>query len=250
MTLWKAFWQAVSMYTVLPVPGLRWDSRADRHMLACFPLVGLLVGTVWYGGSWLMLRLGAPALLAAAITSLLPFLFTGFLHLDGYMDVCDAVLSRRDRDRRLEILKDPHTGAFAVLSALSLFLLQFAASDALLKKPGILPCLLFLPVISRGVSVFCLMSLPTLPQSGMAKWLKQDTSLLHRIFILLVSLAAAVGIILVSPLAGAASALFAAATGCLAGFAAYRQFGGVSGDTCGCSLVFSELSGLLLLAVL
>ena len=40
---------------------------------------------------------------------------TGFLHLDGYMDVCDAVLSRRDLATRQKILKDSHCGAFAVI---------------------------------------------------------------------------------------------------------------------------------------
>ena len=198
MILWKAFWQAVSMYTILPVPGLHWDSRADRHILALFPVTGFLVSAIWYGGSWLALQMNPPRLLASAITALLPFLFTGFLHLDGFMDVCDAVLSRREKERRLEILKDPHTGAFAVLSSLSLFLLQFAAADALLRKPKNLLCLIFLPVAARGLSAFGLFSFPTLGQSRMAEWMKNDTSVHHRIFVLLIALAAAAGMILVS----------------------------------------------------
>mgnify|MGYP003392776405 FL=1 len=45
-----------------------------------------------------------------------PYLVTGFLHLDGFMDVTDAVKSWRDLERRREILKDSHVGSFAVIN--------------------------------------------------------------------------------------------------------------------------------------
>ena len=41
---------------------------------------------------------------------------TGGLHLDGLMDTCDAIFSRRDRQKRLQILSDTHAGSFAVMS--------------------------------------------------------------------------------------------------------------------------------------
>ena len=37
------------------------------------------------------------------------------LHLDGFMDCCDAFLGGFSRERRLEILRDSHVGAFAVV---------------------------------------------------------------------------------------------------------------------------------------
>ena len=36
--------------------------------------------------------------------------------MDGFLDTMDAIHSYGDRSRKLEILKDPHLGAFAVIS--------------------------------------------------------------------------------------------------------------------------------------
>lgn len=52
-------------------------------------------------------------------------IITGMLHLDGFMDVCDAILSRRSKEEKLRILKDSATGAFAVIPLVILFFLQF-----------------------------------------------------------------------------------------------------------------------------
>lgn len=59
----------------------------------------------------------------------LPWLVTGFMHLDGYMDVCDAVLSRRELATRQRILKDSHCGAFAVIGMVLLALCSGAYSS-------------------------------------------------------------------------------------------------------------------------
>lgn len=62
----------------------------------------------------------------AAVCVAAPWLVTGFMHLDGYMDVCDAVLSRRDLATRQRILKDSHCGAFAVICMVLLAMGQWS----------------------------------------------------------------------------------------------------------------------------
>ena len=37
--------------------------------------------------------------------------------MDGYLDVTDARHSYGEREKKLAILKDPHTGAFAIIGA-------------------------------------------------------------------------------------------------------------------------------------
>ena len=251
MVLFKAFLQSVSMYSILPVPGLKWDSRADRHMLSLYPAVGILLGALWYAGVWLVHWLHVPALLSAAFTAVLPFLLTGFLHLDGFMDVNDAVLSRRDRERRLEILRDSHCGAFAVLSVIVLILFQFAAASAVLEQPPRMwLSLVCLPVLSRGMTAFALLALPTLPGSSMAAWEKQDTTLVHRIVSLAFAAAAAIAMALLCGLTGIVAVLVCAAAFALAVFAAFRSLGGVSGDTSGYAMTVAETAGLVALACL
>ena len=65
--------------------------------------------------------------MAGAVLAGWPWLATGFLHLDGFMDSCDAILSRRDLEERRRILKDPHTGSFAVISLVILTILSLGA---------------------------------------------------------------------------------------------------------------------------
>ena len=47
--------------------------------------------------------------------------------MDGFMDTMDAVHSYGDRTKKLEILKDPHLGAFAVICAV-VYLLLYTGS--------------------------------------------------------------------------------------------------------------------------
>ena len=109
------FMMSWGMFLAIPCPCRIWDEKARPHMVACLPLTGGVVGLVWAALAWLLQRLGCPAPLRAVLLAAAPWLVTGFLHLDGYMDVCDALLSRRDLTTRQKILKDSHCGAFAVI---------------------------------------------------------------------------------------------------------------------------------------
>ena len=81
-------------------PFRRWDERARGNMMVCLPFIGAVVGGIWALTAWILERLHAPNAVAALALAALPWLTTGWIHLDGYMDVCDAVLSRRDLDTR------------------------------------------------------------------------------------------------------------------------------------------------------
>lgn len=86
------FFMAWGMFLTIPCPKKIWRESARRKMLACLPLIGLIVGGIWALCAWLGSFLPQP--LAALLCAAAPWLITGFMHLDGYMDVCDAVLSR------------------------------------------------------------------------------------------------------------------------------------------------------------
>jgi adenosylcobinamide-GDP ribazoletransferase len=165
------------------------------------------------------------------------------------MDTSDAVLSRRPLEEKLRILKDPHTGAFAVIMLAVLFILQFAAAYAVVEKGHCLVLLIIMPVISRCCAALSILCLKTMAQSGYAHTLRQNTSVAHKIFIIIIAIAAAAfsfflarqrGLIV----AAAVMAGFAAALAC-----AYKDLKGVSGDVAGFALVIGELSGLTAMAV-
>ena len=122
-----ALMMAWGTYLAIPCPYKVWDDALRPWQIVCLPPVGLVVGGIWALCAGIFAKLGFTGFLAAAILAAVPFLVTGFFHLDGFLDCCDAILSRRDLATRQKILKDSRVGAFAVVSAVLLFLLSFAA---------------------------------------------------------------------------------------------------------------------------
>ena len=110
-----AFWMCQSMFCAIPCPCKTWDEDARYALLWCLPLVGLEIGFIWWISGLLCLFFGLHQLIVGLVLCAVPYFATGFLHLDGFMDVTDAVGSCRDLARRREILKDSHVGSFAVI---------------------------------------------------------------------------------------------------------------------------------------
>lgn len=116
------------------------------------------------GGLSALARTILPGGLAAALVAALPFLLTGFMHLDGFMDASDAMLSWREREARLKILKDVHVGSFSVVALGLLFMFQFGAC---LSLKALFP-LLLIPLISRAGSALSVMLIRPLGHSQYA----------------------------------------------------------------------------------
>ena len=122
---------ALGFLTRLPVPAWAFkDAAATRASLAWYPAVGLLVGGVLWSLAWLGSDL--PPLLRAALLLLVWTGLTGALHLDGLADSADAwVGGLGDRERTLEIMKDPRSGPMGVTAVVLVLLLKFAALASL-----------------------------------------------------------------------------------------------------------------------
>lgn len=105
-----------------------------KYALCFFPWVGLAVGAVSAVLFWLLQQIGAGSMLRAAVLTAVPVLVTGGIHLDGYLDTMDALSSWREKQRRLEILKDPHAGAFAIIMGCLYFVLYAGAAGELVWK--------------------------------------------------------------------------------------------------------------------
>ena len=120
---------AISMYSRIPMPQIQWTKERMKHALCFFPLVGLIQGLflalwLWLAEEVFRLSPAMTGLWAAA----LPVLITGGIHMDGFLDTMDGVCSYGDREKKLEILKDPHLGAFAVIYTFAYMLLYAGAS--------------------------------------------------------------------------------------------------------------------------
>ena len=245
MSLLRSLATAFSMFSKLPVPTLTWREDNMRYMLAMFPFVGAAVGLFLWAWLWISDTLGFGVLLRAAGLTLWPVAVTGGIHLDGFCDTTDALASRAAPERKREILKDPHTGAFAVIGVAAYLLLYFSLS-AELTLSARTPLLLGLVcILSRALSGLSVLLFPPAGSSGLARTFKDAASKKISVAILLVlSLLCAAGLLLTEPAAGAA--VLAAALLCFLYLRVMsrRQFGGMSGDLAGYFLQLCELGAL------
>jgi len=246
----KGLYMALGMFCAIPLPCRVWDASCMSLMLSCFPIIGILIGLIWWGLAELLVLSGIHSVLIAAILTVIPFLLTGFLHLDGYMDTSDAIFSRRPLDEKLRILKDSHSGAFAVSMAFVLFTLQFASVYAVIDLGQKLTPLIVIPVISRCCAAIALLSLNALPQSNYANMFKCNTNAAHKLFVIMLALLVIAAAYLIGGLIGLVVVMLVVGGFITAMTYSYNKLKGVSGDLAGFSLVISELCGLIALGVI
>ena len=124
MWLLNAMIIAIAMYSKIPMPRVDWNEKNMRYAMCFFPLVGVIIG-VWemVAGNLITVWKGEGTFFYAVVLTLIPVFITGGIHLDGFADTMDAKSSYGDREKKLQILKDPHTGAFAIISLCCYFLL-------------------------------------------------------------------------------------------------------------------------------
>ena len=145
---------AFSTYSRIPVPQVEWNEENRRYSMCFFPLVGLVTGLLVWGWLSLCACLKMGPFLQGAVAALLPLLITGGIHMDGYMDTTDALASWQPQEKRLEILKDSHTGAFAVMGCAGYLLLSAALYSEADPAAGLRLAGVF--VLSRALSAFAL----------------------------------------------------------------------------------------------
>ena len=135
MTMLESIAVAFSMFSAISMPQFLWNEKNMRYALCAFPLIGVVIGAVCWGAWSLCGLIGLPNLLRGAILTLIPVLVTGGIHLDGYSDTCDALASHASQEKKLEILKDPHVGSFAVIRICGYFVITLALWSALKSFP-------------------------------------------------------------------------------------------------------------------
>jgi adenosylcobinamide-GDP ribazoletransferase len=231
---------ALQFLTRLPVrTGDRSDRDAGRSMLF-YPLVGLLLGLLLAVVGALM-RGAAPGVAAALLLALWVFA-TGALHLDGLADSADAWIGGfGDRQRTLDIMKDPHCGPAAIAVVAVVLITKFAALEALIGKDALV-AVATAPVLGRTVLPLLFLTTPYVRPGGLgsalAEHLPRKTAM-----VVIVGVALAAGIANVWMLA-AAALIFT-----LMRVAMVRRIGGATGDTAGAMVELVE-TGTLVVASL
>ena len=243
---------AFGMFCAIPVPTAKWDDNCTKNILVFFPVVGLIIGCLWYGLFFLLGLFALPIILKAALIMLFPFIITGFLHLDGFMDTSDALLSRRPREEKLRILKDPHTGAFAVISLGVVFVLWFASIYSIMQNSNtshIILLLVLIPILSRSISGLSLLTMKTLEQSSYATFFKKGTGIAQKIALVIISIFACAFMVYFAGIRGLTVCCVMLFVLCISVFNAKHELGGISGDVAGYALIMAETAAVFTMAI-
>lgn len=237
-----AFAMCQSMFCAIPSSQI-WDEEARDKMLLFLPVVGLEIGLIWAVLAWVISILNLPSFVMALILCAYPFFVTGYIHLDGFMDVTDAVKSGRSLERRREILKDSHVGSFAVINLCLLLLAQFAL---LISSDGDYRILAFIPAVSRCCSAMAVTALKPMSTSQYAEQRKPKSHIVILLVMLVVFttggfiLCGKYGLALIGGLVGYGIALWRS----------YRSLEGMNGDISGYALTIGELCAIAAYALI
>lgn len=240
MNLLRSVAMAFSMFSRLPMPRVEWKKENMRHMLSALPLVGVVIGLIMFIWLWLCQKLKLNGFVCAAGITLLPVFISGGIHMDGFMDTCDALASHAPIEKKREILKDSHAGAFAVLGCGMYLLLYAALASELEPLPNTAAVLLLVHVASRAGGALLSTALNG-AKEGLLQSFKAASSKSALCAACIWLLAALAGLIHFAPIWGIG--MMAAECVCLVCCAAMakRQFGGISGDIAGFTIQLGEL---------
>ena len=244
----KAMIIAFSMYSTIPMPQFTWQEKEMKYVFCFFPWVGAVIGALLVGWNWICEKAGIGQMAWVLVGTAIPLLVTGGFHVDGFMDTMDAFHSYQERERKLEILKDSHIGAFSVICLLLYYLLYLAGYSEIGKDSICLLASIFF--LSRILSGAAAVSMKGAKSEGLlhlfssrAQERTVKASLLVQ-FVLVVAFmlyqsVVKGGILLV----GALFVLLYYRHRC------YKELGGVTGDTAGYFLTLCEGVLVVLLGI-
>ena len=241
MSIINSFFIAFSMYSRIPVPRVDWEKENMRYAMCFFPMIGVVIGAVMYLAGWLLDKTSVGGLFRGVVFTLIPIIITGGIHMDGFMDTMDALGSWGDREKKLEILKDSHAGAFAILG-MGCYLMWSVAVWSELPAEVLRVCGVSF-VLSRALSGFSVVTFPAARNSGLLKMFQDGAQ--KKVVRITMCLYVAAAVIMMAVMN--ARATTGAVTGAMIAFLYYivvsrKQFGGVTGDLAGFFLETAELA--------
>ena len=248
---------AVGFLTLLPI-GLRWPEGPPPRAVGWYPWIGWLLGLPVAGAVALAVKLhghapvGGDMLVGALVIGAWAAL-TRFLHWDGLADAADGLWGGRDRERRLEIMRDSRIGSFGAAAMLFVAMVQVSAVADIVHGGVVWP-IVAAPVLGRFAASVGAWTLPAARREGLGLTVMERPGSYD---VVVAVLGVAVLHFLRSPLPGFGAdgvrLIGVTLVGLVAGFAVprvlARQVGGMTGDLFGATVLLVEMVVLVAGAV-
>lgn len=228
------------MYSKIKVPIKEWEDTSMRYAICFFPIIGGVIGGVFYLTYSVGHLLSLGNVFLAALLTAIPVLISGGIHMDGYCDTMDAISSYQTKERRLQILKDPHAGAFAIIRCGIYYLLFFGMVSSLTRESCLMLAMVF--VVSRALSGLAVVQFKTAKKDGLVATFQQAA---HKKRVTIAMLCYLLVILCLMIWLSPVFTVVIVLTSLYSFFSyrklAYQMFGGTTGDLAGYFLVRCEL---------
>jgi len=205
-----------------------WSAGDSGRASVWYPFVGLVIGSltwlVWRGANFLF-----PSLVAGILTLIIWVALTGGLHLDGLADCCDGLFASVTPERRREIMKDPHIGAFGVIG---LILILFLKAAALSSFASLTPVSSLGILLAASLARWCILPAGLMPLARPSGMGADFVSGYQRSFILLGAIIPLILAMLLG-LRGVLSSFAGLGVTAFVLWLAMSRIGGVTGDVFG-----------------
>ena len=237
---------AFAMYSKIPMPKIEWNQENMKYAFCFLPLVGTVIGAIFYlfgayGG-----RIAGNGTFHAVLMMMIPVAVSGGIHLDGFLDTSDALSSYKSREEKLEILKDSHAGAFAVIAGACYFFLLFGVCAELTESMTAVFAVGFM--LSRALGGLSVVTFRMAKKTGLAATFS-EMAFKKRVRNVMIGYAVlcSAAMIALHPVFGMCAVCGAALSFLYYRRMAYEKFGGITGDLAGFYIQISELAmGMLM----
>lgn len=249
MKILKAMVIAFSIYSKIPVPQFEWKEEDMEYMMCFFPWIGGVIGLAFFGWAVLCEKFAVGTLCYALIAAAIPLIISGGFHVDGYMDTMDALHSYQSREKKLEILKDSHIGAFAAIMLVLYYLIDIVAISEIHTRKAVfaVAAVFFLARCLSGIAVVTLQPakkeglLYTFASGAQKEKVKRG---LYLQLILCMAL-----MIIISKQYGVAAIIASLLSFLYFKKKSYKEFGGITGDTAGFFVTVCEAAAAVAVAI-
>ena len=249
-----SFLAALKFLTIIPLPWRREASPEELgRSLVYFPVVGIIIGLILAGLSWLLGLILPPAVVNVLLIVCLAVI-SGALHLDGFVDTCDGIAGHKTVEARWQVMRDSRAGGFGIAGVCLLLLVKYISLNSV-PESLLMLTLILMPVVSRWAMVYALFAYPYARPSGLGKVFKQEANWQRFSLATIITLAVAMVLTLLPNIAYSYLAGLAIMGGSwiiVMIVATYlkRKFAGLTGDTYGAINEVAEVSVLILVCLL
>ena len=160
------FYVAMLFLTRVPLPQIKIDEQKMSSSTAFFPLVGVVLGGLCLLAAYLGKQI-LPINILACFIVMLSILLTGGMHLDGLADTLDGLFCGKERDKKLDIMRDSRVGSFGVIGIVFDILLKYVTIAHLLQQNA--PMGIFSSYHGKMDDDFCDYLFPYAREKGMGK---------------------------------------------------------------------------------